>query len=163
MSATHSTAEVFVNDDRLPERFWSKVFPQENGCWLWGGSVFGKKNDRGYGGFRWNGRHMKVHRVSYLAFVGPLTEETVDHLCAMRLCVNPAHLEQVSMRENSNRCALPSRRPTCRNGHVRIAQNLERRASGKIECRVCRVENRQERRWITARISLPAPLQADFA
>ncbi len=67
--------------------------------------------------------------VSYLALVGPIHEATLDHLCRVRPCVNPAHLEPVSQRENVLRGvsppaksgstdALPVRAPARRRQHT---------------------------------------------
>ena len=70
-----------------------------NGCWLWklrrdpGG--YGRTN-KGTGGF--NG---VAHRVSYRTWVGPIPPGLeLDHLCRVRHCVNPAHLEAVTRQEN---------------------------------------------------------------
>ena len=45
----------------------------------------------------WQGRICYAHRVSYALLVGPLVEGLeIDHLCRVRACVNPAHLDQVT-------------------------------------------------------------------
>lgn len=87
----------------LEERFWEKVEkrgPDE--CWEWGGTVAD-----GYGRFREGGfgsSPVRAHRVAYKLLVGPIPEGLVlDHLCENRGCVNPAHLEPVTNRENLRR------------------------------------------------------------
>jgi hypothetical protein len=89
-------------------RFWSKVQKTAT-CWWWTGGKRGK-----YGGFgrytphhRQNGqagRQVMAHRFAYERLVGPIPEGLVlDHLCSNHLCVNPAHLEPVTVMENSRR------------------------------------------------------------
>jgi len=108
---------VLFGDPRLPPRFWEKVYPIEDGCWIWAGS----SNRPGYGEFWIDGRIMRTHRLSYLALVGPITEETIDHLCNRSSCVNPSHLENVSQRTNILRSggvtAANFRRSACKHGH----------------------------------------------
>jgi hypothetical protein len=67
-----------------------------NGCWLWLGAI--SKN--GYGSV--NG--MSAHRMMYILKVGPVPEGLdLDHLCRVRRCVNPEHLDPVTRKENLNR------------------------------------------------------------
>lgn len=68
-----------------------------NGCWIWLLSV----GSHGYGNAFIHGTSRVAHRVSYAAFVGELLPKMViDHLCKVRRCVNPEHLEQVTQRTN---------------------------------------------------------------
>lgn len=84
------------------DRFWSKV-ELSGSCWLWTAAA----NDSGYGVFR-NG-HQRLeyaHRWAYRKLVGPPPEGlTHDHLCHVRLCVNPDHAEYVTPEENVMRAA----------------------------------------------------------
>lgn len=71
-----------------------------NGCWLWQRQMHGA----GYGHTQRGGRSQTAHRWYYERFVGPVPEgHHVDHLCGVRRCVNPAHLEAVSPTENVRR------------------------------------------------------------
>lgn len=100
----------------LEERLWPKVEKTET-CWLWTGSV----NDYGYGAIHAKGRRTGVHRAVYELLVGPIPEGfQIDHLCRVRNCVNPAHLEPVTQRENLRRGragAHYGERTHCKNGH----------------------------------------------
>lgn len=85
------------------ERFQAKVSPAGDGCWLWTGARF----FNGYGQFRGGGggsARVRAHRWSYEYHVGPIPEGLqLDHLCRIRHCVNPAHLEPVTQAENNRR------------------------------------------------------------
>ena len=74
-----------------------------DGCWLWRKALGG---GTGYGQLRMNGRTHNAHRVMYERLVGPVPEGLVlDHLCRVRACVNPDHLEPVTFAENMRRGA----------------------------------------------------------
>lgn len=84
-------------DPRLPARFWNKVQPLANGCWEW---VAARTRD-GYGRYWVNPSHVLAHRWAYEKLTGPIpTGLESDHLCRNRACVNPAHIEPVTRREN---------------------------------------------------------------
>lgn len=121
----------------LPIRFDAKVERTET-CWLWMGAT----NSRGYGCWGVDGVSQLAHRVAYETLVGPIPEGlTIDHLCMVKTCVNPAHMEPVSVRENIRR-AVEANRPTrCPYGHEYTPANLyvSTRADGrtKYSCRRC--------------------------
>jgi hypothetical protein len=88
------------------ERFWAKV-DKENGteCWLWTASQGGK----GYGRFRTKSARSMVsaHRWSYEDANGPIAEGLqIDHICRVKLCVNPDHLRSVTNKENQENLGL---------------------------------------------------------
>lgn len=70
------------------------------GCWLWTGSL----NRNGYGRLSVGGRTRVTHRVVWVLLGLPLeSTQVLDHLCRVRSCCNPAHLEPVTVRENTRR------------------------------------------------------------
>ena len=69
-------------------------------CWLWTGAV----DAGGYAHFRHDGRTQKAHRVVWELLNGAVPDGLeLDHLCNVRHCVNPAHLEPVTHAENMRR------------------------------------------------------------
>lgn len=85
-------------------RFWTKVhLPSDDGCWVWTAS----QNGTGYGALTIAGARKLAHRLAYAHLVGPIPDGLdLDHLCRNRMCVNPAHLEPVTRRENLRRSPL---------------------------------------------------------
>lgn len=73
-------------------RFFGKIqINKTTQCWEWTAS----KTPQGYAQINYQRRPMVAHRVSYRAFVGEIHRGLViDHLCRVRHCVNPAHLEE---------------------------------------------------------------------
>lgn len=74
------------------------VVPQEE-HWVWIGGM-----SSGYGIMNYKGTQYPCHRAAWLLFKGPIPEGLeVDHLCRMRICCNPDHLEPVTHAENMRR------------------------------------------------------------
>jgi hypothetical protein len=91
----------------LAERLATGITVTEAGCWLWNG----RPGRNGYGRISIGNRVLYVHRVSYEHHVGPIPAGlTIDHLCRVRLCVRPDHLEPVTRAENTRREARALRR-----------------------------------------------------
>lgn len=81
-------------------RIESASSKSDTGCW----ELNTKLNPQGYGYLWVEGRKESVHRASYEAFIGPISEGmTIDHICRNTSCVNPNHLEQVTQSENNAR------------------------------------------------------------
>ena len=124
-------------------RFWEKVDksgPLCNGtpCWIWLAGI----NKDGYGCFSWNGKRGLASRFAYEFLVGLIPEGlTLDHLCRNRACVNPIHLQPVSLRDNVLRgntfCSQNARRTHCIHGHPFDIFNTLITPQGWRRCRAC--------------------------
>jgi hypothetical protein len=137
----------------LLDRLARRIEFHESGCWIWLG--YPNKNT-GYGYAMLDGKNRLAHRAVYEALVEPITVEmTLDHLCRVRLCVNPDHLEEVTLGENLRRArcyrgraivvrpgleisARPIARPLyCPKGHPYTKSNSYVRPNGVRNCREC--------------------------
>lgn len=86
----------------------------ERGCWRWDGPSF-----RGYARTSLFRGEQHVHRIVMAAALGaPLGKQTIHHTCANRRCVNPAHLQQATTRDNV--CEM-----LARNDYIRRIELLE--------------------------------------
>lgn len=110
-------------------------------CWPWLGGL-----SHGYGNWS-KGPIRSAHRAAYVIANGEIPEGLViDHVrargCVRTDCVNPAHLEAVTIAENTRRGTSPSaeahRTNTCRNGHELTGANVVTNRKGGRECRTCR-------------------------
>lgn len=129
----------------LGERFWKRV-QKTSQCWLWTGA----RARNGCGQIRYRRKLYLAHRVSYeLAYV-PIPEgKDIDHLCRVRHCVNPSHLEVVDRRTNVLRGvsspADNARRTHCIRGHELSGTNLVPGRRSR-RCRACdELRNARER------------------
>ena len=122
----------------LDDKFNAQVcIDTPSGCWNWTGTRY-----YGYGYLRpGNGRPpVRAHRWSYQRWVGPIPAGLeLDHLCRNKACVNPAHLEPVTHRENLRRSPIASgARTACPQGHPYDAVNTLRKRGRSGPARVCR-------------------------
>lgn len=134
----------------LEVRFWRKVDknspapefrPELGPCWLWLGGV----TNSGYGKVGMPTR--LAHRVAYELVVGPIPDGLqIDHLCRVRRCQNPAHMEPVTARENQRRSrsvsGLNMAKTHCDAGHELSGDNLYvapagTAKAGSRKCRAC--------------------------
>lgn len=127
----------------MTEGLLSRVVVDEQGCWRWQGVIA----PNGYGAFRIRIDSRRVykraHRVAYETFVGPIPAGLVlDHLCRVLDCVNPEHLEPVTVGENTRRgvgfAAVNARKRSCVAGHAFDAANTYLDPGGGRHCRICR-------------------------
>lgn len=142
-------------DERLAQRFWSKVDIQgPNDCWPWKRSL--KKN--GYGQFftgtKKNPKMMRAHRVAWLLCEKALPSgKDLDHVChnldkdcpggwtcPHRRCCNPAHLcvkTRSQNMEDSPRVQKTRQSRRCRRGHLWKKNERWREGKNGKSYRVC--------------------------
>lgn len=154
------------------ERFERLHEKRPDGCWHWTGPL----SPAGYGVLDARGRWI-AHRWAYEHFVGPIPDGfDIDHAChnpdpdcpggdacLHRRCVNPAHLEPATRRENLSRSrhTTVGRPPAteCAKGHPLEGDNLYFDSDGRRRCRTCSREwgraHRERRAAETADAPLP--------
>lgn len=124
-------------------------------CWVWRRW----KTTQGYGGVMVAGKRWTAHRLAYELWKGPIPEGLqLDHLCRVRACCNPAHLEAVTGKENIRRGdsgkatgalikARWERATHCKAGHERTPENFSTYTTKKgntiRQCLACRRERRK--------------------
>jgi HNH endonuclease len=92
-----------IPDDLVGQifRFFEWVEFSETGCWLWKGrtATQGYAQVQGY-----RRKAVVAHRWLYEIIIGPIGDELkLDHLCRVKRCVNPDHLEAVTQSVNVKR------------------------------------------------------------
>jgi len=133
------------------ERFWAKVQKTDT-CWLW---MAVRHHAKSYGQFKYEGRMVQAHVLAYTWLAGPVPKGLeLDHLCRVRWCVNPAHLEPVPPLVNGLRGigphAVNARKTSCIHGHPFDEANTyigtNRHGRPTRVCRICRREVDRRRR-----------------
>lgn len=129
--------------EQLPAHLASKIKIDPSGCWLWMAA-----SSQGYGHVRLGSRVLRAHRLVYTTLRGDPGGKLLDHLCRVRQCVNPDHLEPVTNRENCLRGvgvgAVNAVKTHCLHGHPFDEVNTYYRVDrlGR-NCRACRREQYQ--------------------
>lgn len=126
-----------INTDYFSTRsFWDRVdlSAGPDGCWPWARGT----GSHGYGQVT-DGRSTRLaHRVAWVLSTGDQIPigMTVDHICRVRVCCNPAHLRLltnvVNARDNGN-----ARKSHCPSGHEYTAENTYTDPKGARRCRTC--------------------------
>ncbi len=131
------------NANMLPPNFTSKIEVDAFECWRWTAAISGG----GYGYIRHEGKWQLAHRAVYRLLVGPIPDDRphLDHLCLVKSCVNPEHLDAVTALENTRRyLATASPRTHCVRGHAYTEATVVMRRNGKgylvRSCRLCERE-----------------------
>lgn len=125
------------------ERFWEKVLKTDS-CWLWQGAI----SDTGYGAFNAGDRNVSAHRFTYELEHGKQpSDRHLDHLCRVRACCNPEHLDLVSPKENQHR-GEAGPKSLCSRGHS-MDDAYIRPDIGTRMCRTCNELRARKRRGVT--------------
>lgn len=119
------------------EKYQDKVNKTPD-CHIWIGSI----NPYGYGIIFINGKHKQAHRIAFEARYGIIPKGMViNHLCRVRNCVNPDHLEIATHKTNIlsglSPSAINSLKTHCSNGHEFTEENTKITSRGWRECRAC--------------------------
>jgi hypothetical protein len=125
-------------------RALKRYVTKTDNCWIWNGPI----DKGGYGRTGVDGKDRASHRLIYEHFKGSIPEGLqIDHLCRNRRCVNPDHLEPVTLQENLRRgfgpAALNRRKVVCMRGHALSGENLYVNPRGQRQCKACRLMNQR--------------------
>lgn len=105
------------------KRLSSRIVEGPNGCWI---SNWSLRKKNGYTQFWLRGKQTFVHIVIYEYLRGLIPEGLeLDHLCRIKCCVNPAHLEPVPRLENVRRSNADYKKyiTHCTKGHEYTKEN----------------------------------------
>jgi len=124
------------SDQAFVDRFWAKVCKTDF-CWEWTSYKV-----KCYARITRLGKSVGAHRIAYELVKGPIPDGLViDHLCRNSGCVNPDHLEAVTVRTNTMRGIGPSAvnaaKTSCNLGHPLTDGNLIHRKDGSKTCWTC--------------------------
>ena len=161
---------VAMNSEEIPQRvidrLMSRHVEDENGCWMWQGAT-----SSGYGRVSWKAAEGPVwrqaHRVLYVAMTGRVIPDghDLDHLChdpavcapevaddcPHRRCINPAHMNPSTRRENLLRggTVVAERRAieSCPQGHEYTIDNTLVSRRGQRQCKACTYERNRAYYW----------------
>lgn len=131
--------QASILPESLPRHIRRSIAEGEGGCWLWTRSL----SRDGYGWTSLNDKTYQAHRLVFRLLRGePDAGQVLDHLCRVRRCVNPDHLESVSPRQNLERSELTTTGmgDKCTKGHPLVEWHGQRR------CLTCRREYEAARR-----------------
>ena len=113
--------------------FCNNFYFKEDGCWEWMGS----HDVDGYGHLQFKNKMYQSHRLSYEKFIGNIPKDLiVHHKCNNRSCVNPKHLQPMTIKEHMN-ISFNAVKTKCKNGHHYTLENTYFTPDGRRNCRSC--------------------------
>lgn len=145
-------ADAKASTDKVTVRLTSRLI-EADGHWMWTGRV-----DNTYGRLAGPSSRLEyAHRLAYTLWTGPIPDGLqIDHLCRVRLCCNPAHLEAVTQQVNLARgqgmCVINAAKTHCPQGHPYSPENTRVRYRKVAErcCRTCDRERNSRRKTSAA-------------
>ena len=118
-------------------KFWSQISKEE--CWMWQGRVHPIV---GYGLWSWKSKAIGAHRFAWELINGPITDgREIHHMCHVKLCCNPEHMELLTRGEHRKLVRFPptngnEKKTHCLRGHAFTEENTIRRQGRRI-CSLC--------------------------
>ena len=105
-------------------------------CWL----VKTGLDMDGYSISSYLGQSVRTHRKIYEILIEQIPQKLViNHLCRNRNCINPSHMEPVSVKTNTNRGENACSKIThCPKGHIYDEKNTYVDSINHRHCKTCR-------------------------
>lgn len=138
MASTLPRSRVNKSSITIQQRLAMHSIPvPESGCHLWTGFC----DEKGYGRMVIRYRKFGAHRIAYELAKGKIPDgKQIDHLCRVRCCINPDHLEAVTLQENILRgegiAVQRAKQTHCIHGHELSGDNLLPNKKNR-QCKTC--------------------------
>jgi HNH endonuclease len=142
---------MYRKDAQIKRMLARTQVDEKTGCWLWQGPV----SPEGYPRTALNlergvYKHMNAHTALWWLVESPIPSPLqLDHLCRIKRCINPAHMEVVTGRVNTLRSnaitAINARKTHCKRGHPLSGDNLYLQGETR-QCRTCKLDRQRQDR-----------------